>query len=164
MKRVSKRHVRRLIYKEREKNARRLMLCASDQEAVVSAAVPLARSEQVAEKASGDAPGCSSAVTFREKLKMWAIRSRITHKNLSELLKLLASENFNVPLCAESLLGKQSEILVKNISPGFYCNIGFKTQFSKLSDKLKDCDTVIVDVNIDGLPLYRSSGRNYGRF
>ncbi|XP_067643094.1 uncharacterized protein [Eurosta solidaginis] len=62
----------------------------------------------------------------------------------------------NVPKSAETLLKNKSGILVKNMSPGFYCNIGIKTQLNRIGETLNNYNNIIVDVNIDGLPLYRS--------
>lgn len=72
-------------------------------------------------------------------------------------MTLLANENINVPRSAETLLKNRSQIVIQNISSGSFCYIGIKTQLNKIARNLLQYNCVVVDINIDGLPLYRSS-------
>lgn len=92
-----------------------------------------------------------------QKLKQWYTETGPSRDCFQKLLKILHDEGLDVPLSAETVLGKREQIIVKNVFPGVYCHIGVETQLTKLAEVLKKYDEIIVDMNIDGIPLFQSS-------
>lgn len=96
-------------------------------------------------------------LTLRDKLKKWCMETTTSKKFLEKLLLILKEEGLDVPLSRESLLGRATNIVVRNVSPGIYCHIGIETQLRKVGHVLKRYGEVELDLNIDGIPLFKSS-------
>lgn len=62
-----------------------------------------------------------------------------------------------MPLSANSFVGKRERLCLSSIFPGVYCHFGLKKQLSRISSTIKDCEKIVIDLNIDGLPLFKSS-------
>lgn len=99
----------------------------------------------------------SPKLNLREKLKKWYIETAPSRKFLENLLAILQEEGLEVPLSAAALLGKKDKVAIKKVFPGSYCHIGLENQLKKVGDVLKNYDEVQLDINIDGIPLFKSS-------
>lgn len=102
--------------------------------------------------------------SFSQQLSSWAGRNNITHKALSELLVIMQKNHISVPKDARTLLKtpRNTGLQIKTISPGFYFHFGLTNCLKNLLELLsKELDvipnTIQVCVNIDGLPLSKSS-------
>lgn len=73
-------------------------------------------------------------------------------------LKILCSEDIDVPLSAKGLLkdGKVTT-LTRSVSPGQYTHLEILPYLEHIEGNLKDHMDVVSDVNVDGLPLYKAS-------
>lgn len=97
---------------------------------------------------------------IKSNLKLWSIKYNISHVALNELLNILKSSSSKfdkLPNDARTILSTKRNVNIKNIDPGFYCHIGITEAVNYL------CGNVIFDniellINIDGLPLSKSSG------
>lgn len=96
-------------------------------------------------------------LNLREKLKQWYIETSPSRKCLEKLLTILQEEGIDVPLSAAALLGKNNQISIRKVFPGSYCHIGIENQIKKFEHVLKNYDKIEVDINIDGIPLFKSS-------
>lgn len=94
---------------------------------------------------------------FTDKLKMWYIDTKPTKNCVEKLLTILKEEGLDVPLSLETLLGRQKRALTKYVSPGIYCHFGIQKQIRKVESFLKNYEQIVIDVNIDGIPLFKSS-------
>lgn len=94
---------------------------------------------------------------FSEKLKTWYIDTKPTKMCVEKLLAILKEEGLDVPLCLETLLGRQNIALTKHVSPGVYCHFGIEKQILKIGTLLQSYDEIVIDINIDGIPLFKSS-------
>lgn len=104
----------------------------------------------------------SSLEIFKDHLRCWAIGHHIAQTAISDLLKIIKSDlKLNsLPSDARTLFKtKNINNKIVNLSPGKYYHFGLK---SKLLLKLIQNDfkgnEVNISVNIDGLPLTKSSG------
>lgn len=107
---------------------------------------------------------CSSTgnISFQDRLADWSVRYQIPHNALDDLLKLLRcfSSLIDLPTDSRTLLNSPRLLTFKDITPGKYFHFGLKGAVSILLKKLKitNLTTVELCVNIDGIPLTRSSG------
>lgn len=93
----------------------------------------------------------------------WAVHDGITHASLERLLQLLRKRNRfpQLPAKANTLLGNPTNCLIRSVEPGYYWHNGLKTYLDKLSDEISSDETLktlLLSINIDGLPLFKSSG------
>ncbi|XP_066588102.1 uncharacterized protein [Prorops nasuta] len=96
-------------------------------------------------------------------LKNWAVQCNISHVSLKGLLtilpKLTTNDLQNLPKDPRTFLGTIRDVTVLNIHPGHYYHMGIQHTLEeqyKLS-KMKPHGIIEVAVNIDGLPLTKSS-------
>uniref|UniRef100_A0A1Y1KCD2 DUF4218 domain-containing protein n=1 Tax=Photinus pyralis TaxID=7054 RepID=A0A1Y1KCD2_PHOPY len=97
---------------------------------------------------------------FQVLLAMWAVKFQICHNSLNALLHLLQKFDSNLPLDSRTLLKTPKKCELKVIDPGKYYHFGIYTAVSKLLNKLypsNQFDSIKINVNIDGLPLSKSS-------
>lgn len=94
---------------------------------------------------------------LHEKLKEWIIRNKPTRQCVEELLVILKEENLEVPLSLKTLFPNKQRAIIKQVSPGFYSHFGIKAQLNTIGHLLSKYDEVVVDINIDGIPLFKSS-------
>lgn len=102
-------------------------------------------------------------ISLAESLQIWAIKNNVTHIALSELLVILREHgNKNLPLDGRTLLRTPKYHNIVAIPPGNYCHIGLR---QAIDFYLSACciipDTIILDFNIDGVPISRSSNSSF---
>ncbi|KYN27416.1 hypothetical protein ALC57_03199 [Trachymyrmex cornetzi] len=101
--------------------------------------------------------------SFKSLLHNWAVTNNITHTALRELLKIFRTlECFsNLPLDPRTLLHTPSQTEIKIVSPGtfvyFGVRIALEEYFVKYNSRLENICTINIGINIDGLPISRSS-------
>jgi len=100
-------------------------------------------------------------LSFKEKLHTWATEYNITQRSLTALLHILREEGFNnVSSDARTLLNTPKKTVTRECGSGHYFHYGLERA---LREKLKHCtnindvDNIEINVNIDGLPLTKSS-------
>lgn len=90
-----------------------------------------------------------------EKLRNWFIKYRPSRECAQNLYKILQEENLNVENFYKTKNAIEPNIVA--IAGGSYLAIGVATQLKKFSDYVALPEKLSLDVNIDGLPLFRSS-------
>lgn len=97
--------------------------------------------------------------TLKVKLADWAANRNISHSALTELLHILVHYGLDLPKDSRSLLSTPKTFEVKEMGHGIYHHFGLaKTLTSQLlNDSHLSVDTLTLRVNIDGLPLFKSS-------
>lgn len=103
------------------------------------------------------------AFNFIEELKSFAEHSQIKHVHLNHLLKLLQKAGFNnLPEDSRTLLGtpRTSNFEISLCPPGEYLHYGLKKAIENLlyGSTCIDETELMFDLNIDGLPIAKSSG------
>ncbi|KAI8127264.1 hypothetical protein CVS40_2926 [Lucilia cuprina] len=96
-------------------------------------------------------------IILRQKLKKWIIKTKPTRSCAEELLAILSEEGMDVPLSVEGLLRAKTKIVVRSVPPGSFHYLGIENELKKVEDILQNYATVELDVNVDGIPLFKSS-------
>lgn len=92
------------------------------------------------------------------KLADWAIRYKITHSAVSELLVLLRSEgNTELPKDSRTLLHTPRNIVIQTMGSGSFWYNGIENCLRNVFRHLDQTMEVLLNFNVDGLPLFRSS-------
>lgn len=97
------------------------------------------------------------------KLAEWAVNYQIPQTAVSSLLSVLRNYHPGIPMDARTLLKTPRQCNVKEISGGSYYHFGVEKSLVRIlsttenMDTLKDSTFISLQVNIDGLPLFKSS-------
>ena len=98
--------------------------------------------------------------SLRDDLAKWMIENQLPLTACSKLLRILKEHDIDVPIDARTLAGtpRSGEVVVSGKSGGRYTYLGIAKQLPMV---LKGCtpDKIVIDINIDGLPIYKS--KNY---
>ncbi|XP_065641459.1 uncharacterized protein LOC124806840 [Hydra vulgaris] len=97
---------------------------------------------------------------LRFNLAQWSIEFNITEKALSSLLKVLQNSFSELPNDPRTLRQTKSVMPVDTISGGHYYHFGVESGIkSSISNLIffNDLNCLSIQVNIDGLPLFRIS-------
>lgn len=96
---------------------------------------------------------------FTLKLAEWHIRSGTSGENMDALLLLLRNENIQLPKSTKTLLNTPTfKIIPRVVEQGEYFHYGIQTALLHYNDEfLQDLEEVVLDIGIDGIPLYKSS-------
>ncbi|KAG9272098.1 hypothetical protein AMEX_G13048 [Astyanax mexicanus] len=104
----------------------------------------------------------NECTTLQDNLAVWATEHNISHAALNDLLKLLSKHHTSLPKDARTLLGTTRSILVQEKAGGQYHHFGVLNSINGILDEniglLSENTQVNLQVNIDGLPLFKSSG------
>ena len=100
--------------------------------------------------------------TFLSELKLWSVRNNISNIALSELLKLYKQyhPNKKIPSDARTFLHTPKKCIIQTCGVGeiFYYGLQ-KALFQNLRGDIDFIDGfIMIDVNIDGLPISKSTG------
>ena len=104
----------------------------------------------------------SEAVSITEQVANWASEDSIPLVSVSHLLSILQPHLPQLPADARTLLKIQTNVVLKYVAGGEYYNFGIPAGIvSCLESHPSDVDTlshhVKLQLNIDGLPLFKSS-------
>lgn len=97
------------------------------------------------------------------QLKIWAIAHNIDHSALGGLLKILKPHFHTLPSDARTLLHTPRQTVTKIVHPGEYYHFGLEQAVNYLlaNTSHKNITNCEVCVNVDGLPLTKSSGSSF---
>lgn len=159
MKNCSKRHWRRLLKKEREVFCNKLLVNNANEAApIYSFDNALDQNENHMNLSTSSEVNFVRKKTFKQKIVDWYFKNKPSWQCFEELLRILSEENLDVPLSANSFIKQPDKLSLRNVFPGVYSHFGIKKQLSRIPSRiLHDCDKIVIDINVDGLPLYNSS-------
>ncbi len=108
-------------------------------------------------------PAMSGVADLRSSLCTWALENNITQSATDDLLKILKPYHSTLPGSCKALLKtpRSSQSDVKSVTNGEFW---YKGIAPNLHSKLRQNNLlgeIVVDINIDGLPLYKSSSINF---
>lgn len=97
--------------------------------------------------------------SLASELRDWAVKFQVTTVALSALLCILKLHTCfsSLPSDSRSLLKTPSTIPVRPVNPGFYHHIGIGSSLQKMLESIPSLSEVKLMLNIDGLPLFKSS-------
>jgi len=100
-----------------------------------------------------------SSSSFVSWLQEWAIKNRISHVALNELMTGIKLKYSELPSDARSLLKTPRKVNVQNVRPGQYYHFGLSNCVKQLLSRysVQHLQFIQVNINIDGLPLFKSS-------
>jgi len=97
-----------------------------------------------------------------DDLRSWVTECNIALNHTSKLLKILISHNINVPSDARTLLKTPRYVNCDEMESGEYCHIGIESSILQclkvLPNEVLVPSELKLNINIDGLPLSKSSG------
>jgi hypothetical protein len=98
--------------------------------------------------------------SIAEEIRTWALKFNISLLALSALLLILGKYFSFLPKCASILLSSNSKVITKTFTNGCFYYFGIRKAVSKF---LAPSFPLHLDlaINIDGLPLYRSSSKSF---
>nr|CAK26781.1 TPA: transposase domain-containing protein [Drosophila pseudoobscura] len=159
----SKRHLRRLNKEIKDKYAEKLN--RASEETVSCSEIEKVEGRQIGEEIEDNEKlesdieiinvASDNKVSLSEDLKEWFLKHRTTRECAVDLVRVLKRNNLQVAPFHKYTAQKNPDIA--KIDGGLYLHIGLKTQLSKLFYILKLEESLCFDINIDGLPLYKSS-------
>lgn len=118
--------------------------------------------EQHNEKESSDVEmdeEVETKLSFTESLKIWALKNKITHSALNELLNLLRQSNHSyLPTDSRTLLETPVNVNIIPMGSGYYWYNGLNRCLRlNLKSLQKPLTELNLSFNIDGLPVCNSS-------
>ena len=97
-------------------------------------------------------------LTFKEDLTAWINHYRPSREAINDLLKILLKRGLSVPKDARTLLKSPREVNVVSKCGGTYFYLGIKASILEALQHINQCeDDLFLDINIDGVPLTKSS-------
>lgn len=102
---------------------------------------------------------------FMHDISTWAIHENISHKSLNQLLQILRKyTNYVLPKDARTLLRTPQSTKIIQIDGGEYSHLGLKKALLNIIKKHERLnfipDVIKLFINIDGLPIYKSSEKS----
>lgn len=107
--------------------------------------------------------GLSNTIQLRDKIRSWIIHFKVSHNSANHILNIMKSEGLDVPKDVRTLMRtpKTHEIVSLGPGDGSYIHYGLKNMLSPLLTKyinyIDFSNTLKLGVNVDGLPLSKSS-------
>lgn len=102
------------------------------------------------------------SIDLRIKLQKWGTGHNVTHSAISDLLKILKTHQCfsDLPSEARTLLQTPTTTVIRQVEPGQYCHLGLAAGIIKVLNKSNSCpETVVVHINIDGIPIHKSTNK-----
>lgn len=100
---------------------------------------------------------------FQDNLAIWAVEHRITHTALRALLLILQKHPCfsTFPLDARTILKTPRQGDIRTVVPGLYYHFGLVESIRQTFSTKGNIDCLTIAVNIDGLPLSKSSQQQF---
>jgi len=112
-----------------------------------------------------DSSSNNSLNQLQTKLQTWAASFCIPLVALTALLAILRPEFPDLPKDARTLLDTQTNVPVVNICNGEYYHFGLVNGLQNILGRISNISeyvqTLALQFNIDGIPLFKSSGRQF---
>lgn len=98
---------------------------------------------------------------IKTDLADWVIENSITTSSTYSLLEILRKHGLNLPKTKAGLIKRKTETVhVIKIGKGEYFHVGIENNLVHLNnDFLNNVESIEIDVNIDGVPLFKSSSK-----
>lgn len=96
--------------------------------------------------------------SLSDQLKTWAIEYHLTQRAVSKLLKILKSNGMNfLPKDCRTLMRTPRSIQIEKTAGGQLWYNGLASGLSAIFSKLTSNLSIQLNINVDGLPLFKSS-------
>lgn len=104
---------------------------------------------------------------LREKIRCWAVSCNVPHLTLRKLFQILNENAPNtLPQDPRTLLKTPQTVTITKVgNNGTYWHHGLEIGLKGLLSKMQEVPKVIsINVNMDGLPIFRSSKKDFGPY
>lgn len=94
----------------------------------------------------------------------WKFSNNVTNTALNELLTFLKNNgHLQLPKDSRTLLETPKKHIIHDVTPGKYIHIGLKNSLENIlkNRNCNDLDEIILDFNIDGVPISKSSNSGF---
>lgn len=100
---------------------------------------------------------------LQKELRLWALRNKISHSAITDLLHVLAPLHCDLPLSSKTLLCTPHTAVTRTLNTGEYIHFGLENFLKVVLSKHTICvdSKVKISINIDGLPLFKSSSTQF---
>ncbi|KAL2081036.1 hypothetical protein ACEWY4_022889 [Coilia grayii] len=102
-----------------------------------------------------------SQTDLMEDLRGWAIGNQVPLCHLNGLLGILKKYHPSLPKDARTLIGTPLHYDIELVAGGTMHYIGIETGIRHVSETYPLPDTINIQINIDGLPLFKSSNQQF---
>lgn len=97
----------------------------------------------------------SQNLSLNQKLIAWNLKHRPSRSCVKDIIEILKEENLVVTPFYKFHCPNRP--IVENIAGGSYMHIGMPCHLKRIAEVIKLPKNISIDVNIDGLPLFKSS-------
>ena len=111
-------------------------------------------------------PVCDDQHPLAADLRDWKTKFHVPHNQVGELLGILRKHHPELPKSAKTLMGTpRLKVVVRSVNPGIYYHFGIA---KRLLSTWTSLDILILDdpvgilIGIDGVPLTKISGSQFG--
>lgn len=112
-----------------------------------------------------DSESESDSTSLEDDLATWATEHKITHVALNSLLHILREHNLTLPKDSRTLLGTVRSTELQDKASGKYYHYGVLKSIKEVLHQniymLSNINKLELQVNIDGLPLFKSSAKQF---
>lgn len=100
---------------------------------------------------------------FVSNLRHWALKHQVPHIAITSLLGILRSHQcFDLPADARTLLKTPVNVITRVVEPGLYSHIGLESNLRKILNYVTEpISEIFLLINIDGVPLFKSSSTEF---
>ncbi len=102
-------------------------------------------------------PNETEVTSFEDELRQWALEYRLTHRALNGLLSILRKQGHLLPADCRTLLATPRHNTTEPKCGGQYKYYGLEKGICRYLSQMES-NEVHLSVNVDGIPLFRSSG------
>lgn len=97
--------------------------------------------------------------TLEQNLVNWSVSNKIPRVAVTELLKILSKNGIKgLPLDSRTLLNTPRIITIEDLNPGKYIHLGLEKNLNNILNSYDALpDTLLLDLNIDGAPIFDDS-------
>jgi len=110
---------------------------------------------------SEDMIECNATENLRDQIAIWSISEKVTDTAVDKLLKLLKPHHPDLPVTSRTLKNTGYQVAdIVNIAGGEYVHFGILNGMRRFENEILASFVDVIDyhINVDGLPLFRSSG------
>lgn len=148
------REIQRIVMKERQEVNKLLNNIQYQHSNIV-------HTEQSSQDQSKEHSG-NSISQKKDKLRSWAIRHNVTKRTVNALLKILREIGLKwLPRDSRSLCRTPRKVVLVPMCGGKYWHHGLAINLQRIFAKLDENITVKLNFNVDGIPLFKSSGMEF---
>lgn len=117
--------------------------------------------ESIDREVSADSNSETDKFDLRNSLKSWAGRHHIAHKAIKDLLAILRTAGFSVPIDSRTLMNTPVKVDIQFLSEGKLWYRGLPRCLDNVFFEINRDISITLDFNFDGLAIFGSSNTQF---